>query len=281
MPQHDAAPPPLACTVRACGAPLRRTADTYRCSQGHTFDVARRGYVNLLQPQDRRSRHAGDAANVVGARSRLLDAGIGAAAVAAIVRVVASLGLDPDPTVVDLGCGGGELLGATAATITSERLIGIDLSTAAIEAAARRFPVPSWVVANADRRLPLLDASVDVIVTLNGRRNPSEAARVLRQHGTLVIGAPAADDLIELREQALGGRVERDRAPALADEHARLFRDTDRLSVRERHRVDRPLLLDLLLGTYRGNRTSQAARLAALDTLDVTSAADILVLTRR
>ena len=282
MAAEDAAPPPLACTVRDCGEPLHRVTASYSCPRGHTFDVARRGYVNVLQPHDRRSRHAGDTADAVTARSRLLDAGIGAAAIAAIVRVVTSLDLGPRPAIVDLGCGGGELLGTLAATVSDARaLVGIDLSTAAIDRAAQHFPALTWVVANADRRLPLLDAGVDAIVSLNGRRNPADTARVLVPRGTLVIGVPAADDLIELREQVLGGRVERDRVPAVIDEHATWFRIANRLIVRERHRLDRPALLDLLQGTYRGSRTSHAGRLAALDTLDVTSASEILILTRR
>ena len=66
------------------------------------------------------------------------------------------------PVAADLGCGSGELLGALAAA----RDIcgaGIDLSTAAVERAARRYPALTWVVANADRRLPLLDASVHLV----------------------------------------------------------------------------------------------------------------------
>jgi 23S rRNA (guanine745-N1)-methyltransferase len=292
---EDIAPPPLACTVRDCGEPLRRLAASYHCARGHTFDISRSGYVNLLQPQDRRSRHPGDNADAVAARSRLLAAGIGAGAVTAVARVVHALELGPRPVVVDLGCGGGELLNAIAASVTDhgphpadrrhhgsrETLIGIDLSTAAIEAAARRFPAPTWVVANADRRLPVQDASVDVIVSLNGRRNPADAARALRPRGTLVIGVPAADDLIELRERVLGGRVERDRVPAVIDEHAVAFRLVERLTIRERQPLERPALLDLLQGTYRGNRTSHAARLESLATLDVTSAAEVLVFAAR
>jgi 23S rRNA (guanine745-N1)-methyltransferase len=277
----DTTPPPaLACTVRDCGQALTRVDASYRCDRGHAFDLARSGYVNLLQPQDRRSRHAGDSAAAVAARSRLLAAGIGAAAIAAIARLIGGREPRSRATIVDLGCGGGELLGGIAdgAWISG---IGLDLSTAAVDAAARRFPALTWVVANADRRLPLLDASVDAIVSLNGRRNPAEAARVLRPRGRLVVGVPAADDLIELREQVLGGRVERDRVDRVVDEHAARFDVEHRHAVRERRTLDRAALVDLLEGTYRGQRASHAGRIDAIDTLDVTSATDMISFVRR
>ena len=84
--------------------------------------------------------------------------------------------------------------------------------TAAIERAARHFPDRIWVVANADRRLPLLDRSVDLALSIYGRRNPAEVARVLAAAGYLLVAVPAADDLIELRELVQGRRFERDRA---------------------------------------------------------------------
>src|SRR5688572_26835542 len=115
---EDVAPPPLACTVRDCGEPLHRVAASCRCARGHMFDVSRHGYVNLLQPQDRRSRPPGDSAAAVAARSRLLAAGVGAAAVTAVARVVRALAIGPRAVVVDLGCGGGELLGAITASAT-------------------------------------------------------------------------------------------------------------------------------------------------------------------
>src|SRR4051812_46772176 len=71
------AAPPLACSVRDCGLPLSRQLRTWTCGRGHSFDLARAGYVNLLQPQDRRSAYAGDQADAVAARARLLDNGIG------------------------------------------------------------------------------------------------------------------------------------------------------------------------------------------------------------
>lgn len=250
------------------------------CARGHSFDVARSGYVNLLQPQDRRSLSAGDAKEVVAARAGLLTAGVGRAIVDAFVQCAAGLALCDDPLVVDLGAGSGDVLAALAARrpITG---VGIDLSIAAVEHAARRFPALTWAVANADRRLPLLDGSVDLVLSLHARRNPVECARVLAAGGFLLVAVPAHDDLIELRALVQGVGVERDRADGLLGEHDPLFTLVERASVRERRRLDREALLDLLRSTYRGERASAADRVAALASLEVTLASDVFLFTRR
>src|SRR6266566_8328020 len=66
---------PLLCTVRGCGKRLRTRDRCLVCSRGHSFDVAATGYINLLGPQDRRSRHPGDSRETALARRRLFDAG--------------------------------------------------------------------------------------------------------------------------------------------------------------------------------------------------------------
>ena len=50
----------LLCTVRHCRLPLVREERRLVCANRHSFDVARSGYVNLLQPQDKRSKNPGD-----------------------------------------------------------------------------------------------------------------------------------------------------------------------------------------------------------------------------
>nr|AQQ75046.1 hypothetical protein [uncultured bacterium] len=244
------------------------------CGARHSFDIARSGYVNLLQPQDRRSRAAGDPVAAIDARAALLAAGVGRALIDAIAQRVSALDLGAHPVIVDLGCGSGDALAAVAGAGTG---IGIDLSTAAVDRAARRFPGRLWVVANADRRLPLLDRSVDLVMSIHGRRNPSETARVLRRGGSLLVAVPAPDDLIELRELVQGARVERDRSNLVVTEHAPLFEAAGRSVVRETRELDRDALLRLLHGTYRGVRRAAAARVSTLTRLSVTLASDLLV----
>jgi 23S rRNA (guanine745-N1)-methyltransferase len=256
-----------------------RLSQTYTCDAGHSYDVARSGYVNLLQPHDRRSANPGDSRESVASRARLLGAGIGATIVGALAARAAALDLPGGATIVDLGCGGGDALDAACAR-TGGAGVGIDISTAAAELAARRFPAATWVVANADRRLPLLDGSVTLALSLHARRNPPECARVIGAGGFLLVAVPAADDLIELRAQVQGEAIERPRSSAVVEEHAAAFALVAQQTVREHHRLDRQQLLDLLSGTYRGARTSTAARVEQLDSLDVTIASEVLVFQR-
>lgn len=266
----------MACSVRGCHLPLERHGSVWACPARHTFDVARHGYVNLLQPQDRRSNTAGDSKAAVAARADLWASGIGRHVLDAVVAGVGRGSLPPGAVVVDLGCGGGEVLGAFAAQMPMCG-IGIDLSSAAVEMAARRHPALTWVVANADRRLPVLDASVHLALSVHGRRNPAECRRVLRQGGHLIVVVPAYDDLAELRQHVQGQAVARDRTDGLVAEHQGHFTLIERATARERRVLSREALLALLRGTYRGERSSTATRVEELDRLEVTLASDVLV----
>ena len=197
---------PLLCTVRGCGQRLERAERGWLCGRQHRFDQARAGYVNLLQPQDRRSRHPGDTAEAVAGRRRLHASGATRPFLEALVEEASR---DPGP-VLDAGCGDGFYLGLLAAR-TGRPASGLDLSVRAIEAAARRYPDCLWVVGNADRFLPYPDHTFTLALSITGRLAPASLWRVLDPAGLLVVGLAAPDDLIELRGQ---GRDRRSRTVA-------------------------------------------------------------------
>src|SRR4051794_3040129 len=101
----------LLCTVRDCRLPLERGDLNWSCARGHSFDIARSGYVNLLQPQDRKSKHPGDSAEAVAARRRLHDRGVTRALLDGIAAIAQTEGSD---VVLDAGCGEGFYLGEIA-----------------------------------------------------------------------------------------------------------------------------------------------------------------------
>ncbi len=185
----------LLCPVRDCHLPLEREERRLLCARGHSFDVARRGYVNLLQPQDKRSKQPGDSAEAVAGRLRLHDLGATRPLLSGIADLAAASTQD---VVLDAGCGDGFYLGEMTRD-TAFDAHGVDISTAAIETAARRYPRCEWIVANADRFIPYADKSFTLLLSITARMNAEEFRRVLRDDGRLLVAIPAPDDLIELR----------------------------------------------------------------------------------
>jgi 23S rRNA (guanine745-N1)-methyltransferase len=235
--------------------------------------VARLGYVNLLQPQDRRSPRPGDSAAAVAARRRFLSRGFEAGLTRAIGDL---LSLGPTDALLDVGCGDGHHLAALAERFGCEGH-GVDLSVVAIEAAARRRAGLHLVVANADRFLPYADGSFRAVTSITARRHPAEFRRVLRDDGRLLLVVPGPDDLVELREAVLGRGLRRDRVEAAVAAFAPGFTLERHERLRLIARLDAEAVHDVMAGSYRAGRASRRARLAAVGPLDVTLSRDALL----
>ena len=269
--------PALRCTVRGCGERLSRESAAWKCPKGHSFDVARAGFVNLLQPQDKKAESPGDAKDVVDARRRVLDAGAAKPLSAALIERLADL--RRGACVIDIGCGEGTHLAALGASRDIDAC-GVDLSVPAIEAAAKRHKAIAWIVANADRGLPFADGSVDAALSITGRRDAAELARVLASGGRAVIAIPAPDDLAELREAVQGAAHEEDRLEKVRDEMRGRFTEESSQTVSHRLRLDRERIADVLATTYRGARKREREKAEALDAMDVTFAWRVAVFRR-
>jgi 23S rRNA (guanine745-N1)-methyltransferase len=263
----------LLCPVRTCHAPLLREERRFVCANAHAFDVARSGYVNLLQPQDRKSKNPGDTNEAVQARRRFLDRGFVAPLVDAIV---ASLPMHAGQTLLEAGCGEGHHLAAFRRAYGVEAH-GTDISVPAIELAARRHRDCAWTVANADRFLPYADGAFDAVASITARLHAEEFRRVLAPGGTLLVVIPGADDLIELREAVLGERVERDRTERTIEMFAAHFRLVRHARLQHVTRLDREAMIDVMSSSYRGLRTRERETLETLSPMDVTFSRDALL----
>jgi 23S rRNA (guanine745-N1)-methyltransferase len=253
----------LVCPVRHCRLPLVGNDRQLVCEHGHSFDVARSGYINLLQPQDRRSNQPGDTVAAVAARRRLHDLGVTGPPLKAIAEFVSPSQSD---VVLDAGCGDGFYLG-TLARQAGFNGHGVDISASAIDAAARRYPECQWIVANADRFVPYADRSFSIIMSITARMNAGEFRRVLRDGddaGRLLIALPAPDDLIELRGSG------HDRTARTIETFAQHFTLVDRRRVTTVADLDAPAVNDVLLSVYRPmqSRPVEASRVTfSLDLL--------------
>jgi 23S rRNA (guanine745-N1)-methyltransferase len=249
----------LVCPVRNCRGALVREERRLLCARGHSFDVARSGYVNLLQPQDRRSRQPGDTTAAVAGRRRLHDRGVTGPLLEAIGEMAAA---SPGDIVLDAGCGDGFYLG-TLARQTGFSAHGIDISIPAIDAAARRYRGCEWIVANADRFVPYADRSFSVVLSITARMNASEFRRVLRQDGRLLVALPAPEDLVELRGAG------RDRVARTVETFAHDFTLVDRRRVTTAAELDAAAAHDVLLSIYRPMRAQPAQAMRVTFSLDL------------
>ncbi len=267
----------LTCPVRRCGLPLTRQEHALVCPRDHSFDVARSGYYNLTQPQDRRSAHAGDSKAAVAARRRSLDRGAGDTLRDALVREIATLGLGAGDPMLDAGCGDGFFTASVASALGLDAC-GVDISIPAVDAAARRYPAHAWIVANADRRMPFASRAFRLVMSITAAKHPAEFHRVLVPDGALLLVVPAPDDQAELREAVLGSVVETRRVDRAREAFSAYFRVESQWSCRARLRFEPAALADLFAGAYRGLRASQRAALESLPSMDVTLSHDALLL---
>jgi len=229
--------------------------------------VARSGYINLLQPQDRRSKRPGDTPAAVAARRRLHDLGVTEPLLAGIAELAQA---SPGDIVLDAGCGDGFYLGSLVrqSGCTGH---GIDISIPAVEAAARRYPPVAaayeWIVANADRFVPYADHSFSMVLSITGRMNAAEFRRVLRDDGRLLLALAAPDDLIELRSRA--GKPGRDRVPQALETFASQFQLIGRTQVTTAADLDAAAVQDVLLSIYRPLRSQPVEAMRVTFSLDL------------
>ncbi len=195
----------LRCPV--CATAMERVQHVLRCSNGHAFDLAREGYVNLLRKK--LSGDVGDTREMLLARRAFLDRGYYQPLARQVSELVARHIRDVQPvrerplTILDAGCGEGYYLHTLQTFLDAQHTgtvcLGIDVSKEAVRLAARSYRESFFVVANVREPLVCADGAFSVLLNIFAPRNPPEFARVLAPGGLLLVLLPGPAHLQELR----------------------------------------------------------------------------------
>lgn len=189
-----------------CRAMLSRDDRRWCCPDGHSFDIAKEGYLHLLPVQKKKSRAPGDDKQMVSSRSRFLNNGHYQRVSDAInlkARQLSLKQLSDTVAIIDAGCGEGYYSTRLHQSLQEQHinteLIGVDISKPACRAAAKRSRSLQWLVASSSD-MPIADDSADIILSLFSPLPVKEFQRCLKADGQLIIASTGPQHLLELRE---------------------------------------------------------------------------------
>lgn len=177
-----------------CKYPLKHMDKSFVCSNNHCFDVAKEGYVNLLLPNQKKSKQPGDDKLMINARHNFLEKGYYSTLRQELMDRLNQIKFK---VLLDAGCG----TGYYTKNINNEKLdvIGVDISKDAIQTASKSNKENTYVVASIFS-LPIKDKSVDVVLSVFAPKPEIEFERVLKNDGVVVEVIPGKDHLKELKK---------------------------------------------------------------------------------
>ena len=193
--QRFASATAFACPI--CQENLTLVESSLKCNNRHSFDIAKFGDVNLA-PQIKQSANY-DKENFQN-RQQILEAGF----YQAILEVVSDLlaRSKTSTTVLDIGCGEGFYSRKLQESHSDKNFYAFDISRDSVQIAAKSEVnwAVNWFVGDL-ARLPIKDASMDILLDIFSPANYGEFKRVLKENGLLIKVIPTENHLKEIRQK--------------------------------------------------------------------------------
>ena len=254
----------LSCPV--CKSDLMKEEKCLKCEKGHSFDIAKEGYVNLLTASHKSGDLLGDNKSMALSRQNFLNKGY-FSSLSSFLSDYAKKHFNEKSILLDICCGEGyyssEVLKENKYT-----LYGFDLSKSMVRLGAKRRLPASFFVANLSR-IPLKDESIDFAFHLFAPFHEKEFSRILKKDGRLLTVVPGENHLFELKEAIYEKPYKNDEKLPEADEL--ILKDTfkvkEKITLTSKEDIE-----SLFMMTPYYYRTSQKdkEKLQSLDSLEVT-----------
>ena len=211
--QRFASATAFACPI--CQENLALVESSLKCSNRHSFDLAKFGYVNLA-PQIKQSANY-DKENFQN-RQEILEAGFYQAILEGISDLLATK--PSAKTVLDIGCGEGFYSRKLQESHSDKTFYAFDISKDSVQIAAKSEPnwAVNWFVGDL-ARLPIKDASMDILLDIFSPANYGEFRRVLSKDGILIKVIPTENHLKEIRQMVQDQLTKKDYSNQDIKEH--------------------------------------------------------------
>ena len=193
--QRFASATAFACPI--CQENLTLVESSFKCENQHSFDLAKFGYVNLT-PQIKQSTNY-DKENFQN-RQQILEAGFYQVILGAVSDLLSNS--KNAKTILDIGCGEGFYSRKLQERHPDKTFYAFDISKDSVQISAKSEPnwAVNWFVGDL-ARLPIKDASMDILLDIFSPANYGEFRRVLSEDGILIKVIPTKNHLKEIRQR--------------------------------------------------------------------------------
>jgi len=188
-----------------CELTLIKQERQYICEKAHNFDISKKGYVNLLLANQKKTNDPGDNNQMMESRRNFLNKEYYFKFSDKLNEVIAFHLSEDAEYILDAGSGEGYFISKLKDKLSSEdnrkplNYYGIDISKSAATYASKRDKSINFAVGS-NFNLPILDNSTDCIIRNFAPGDNKEFHRVLNETGKLVIVTPGKLHLYELKE---------------------------------------------------------------------------------
>ena len=250
-----------------CSESLTEKEKSYICKNGHCFDKAKEGYVNLLIGKHKSGSEIGDNKDMAQNRREFLSKGYFDALVRGIIRYINELSF-PRTDIADICCGEG-YYGHRIKEEIDCNMVGFDISKEMVRLASKRKNGITYFVGNLSK-IPLRDSSIDVALHLFAPFHEKEFSRIIRDDGYIISVVAGENHLIELKNILYDTPYKNDEAPP----------KTEHLTLTEKRRITAQVHLETnedimalfrMTPYYYHTKDEDKLKLSDIDGMDITT----------
>lgn len=255
-----------------CDKELTQVGKSLKCINNHCYDIAKKGYVNLLLVNQTHAKSPGDSKKMISARGSFLDTGKYDKLKNKLIEVVNKYS-DEDDYFLDLCSGDSYYTCSIAKRFPSMKFVNLDISKEGIIQGARRsrnakLENMEFIVGNIDY-LPFLDNSFSLMLNCFGPINIYEFIRVCKTNGTYIRVLPGEKHLLGLKRVLYGEKTYLNREKETELEG---FNLVEKIMIEDEISLDNKQINDLFTMTpyyYKSPRetTKKLLNLEALNTI--------------
>ncbi|MBQ7861200.1 MAG: methyltransferase domain-containing protein [Clostridia bacterium] len=250
-----------------CGKKLVKGNKSYRCENGHCFDISKEGYVNLLSGKNKSGSLIGDNRDMALSRKQFLSKSYFSALSDELISMIKEYTAS-SPTLCDI-CSGEGYYGEKVKEAVECELISFDISKEMLRLCAKRKKSDFCFVAS-NSKIPLESESVDLAFHLFAPFQEEEFSRIIKKDGTILTAVAGENHLIELKEILYDTPYKNDEAPP----------KTEKLILKEKRKVSKRVTLETkedidalfkMTPYYYHTSDRDKAKLEGIESLEITT----------